>query len=107
MGLSGVVLLHFARAAAAAHTNVLQSAAEPRRFMALEVVQGDKHIRVHYRPADLGIAHIFAARHRHLHLIVTLDAVGNNDLAPGGHRVKAVKHGCVQMVQPVFAPADI
>ena len=107
MGLSGVVLLHFTRTAAAAHANVLQGATEARRFMALEMVQGYEHIRVHYRPADLGIAHIFAARHRHLHLIVTLDAVGNDDLAPGGHGVKAVDHGCVQMVQPVFAPADI
>ena len=107
MGLACVVLLHLACPAAASHADVLHRAAKACRFMALKVGQGDKHIRIHHRPADFGFLHIFAAFHRHQHLVVALDSVGNNHMAPGGHGVKPVQTCGVQMIQPVFPPAHI
>ena len=84
MGLAGVVLLHFSGPAAAAHADVLQRAAEARLLVALEMAQGDEHVGVHHGPADPGLLHIFAAAHRHLRLVVALEAVGDDDLAAGG-----------------------
>ena len=69
--------------------------------------QGDEHVRVHHRPPDLGVLHVLAARHRHLHLVVALQAVGNEDLTAGGHGIKAVEHGAVQVIQRVLPPAHI
>ena len=107
MGLPGVVLLHLTGPAAAAHADVLQRAAEARLLVALEMGQGDEHVRVHHRPADLGLLHIFAAAHRHLHLVVALEAVGDDDLAAGGQGGEPVEHGGVHVVQGVFPPAYI
>ena len=107
MGFSGVVLLHFPGPAAAAHADVLQRAAKTRRLVPLKMGQGDKHIGVHHRPADLGIFHIFATGHRYLSLIVALDAIGDNHLAPGGHGIEPIEHSGVQMIQAVLASAHI
>ena len=58
MRLSGTVHLHFSGAGTAAHTDVFQRAAEARRFMPLEMIQSDEHIRVHDGASDLGFLHI-------------------------------------------------
>ena len=107
VGLARVVLLHLTGAAAAAHADVLQAAAEARRLVPLEMGQGDEHIRVHDGAADLGVLHILAARHGHLHLVAALQTVGNDDLAAGGHGVEAVEHGAVHVVQGVLTPAHV
>ena len=107
MGLARVVLLHLTGAAAAAHADVLQAAAEARRLVPLEMGQGDEHVRVHDGAADLGVLHILAARHGHLHLVAALQTVGNDDLAAGGHGVEAVEHGAVHVIQRVLPPAHI
>ena len=75
--------------------------------MALEVGQGDKHVRVHDSPADLGVLHILAVHYRHLHLVIALQAVGNDDLAAGGHIVEAVDHGAVHVIQRVLPAAHV
>ena len=105
--LAGIVLLHLARAGAAAHAGVLQRAAEARLLMALEVVQGNKDVRVHDRAADLRILDIFAAHDRDLDLVGALEAVGDDDLTSGGQRGEAVFHCGVEMLQRVLSAADV
>ena len=80
VGLAGVVLLHLTGAAAAAHADIFQAAAEAGLFMSLKMSQRDKHIGVHNGAADLGVLHILAADHGNLYLIAALQAVGNDDL---------------------------
>ena len=106
-GLAGVVLLHLAGPGAAAHADVLQGAAHARLLMALEVGQGDEHVRVHHRPADLGGLHVLAALHRDLHLVVALQAVGDQDVAAGGIGGEAVDVGGFDVVQGVLPAAHV
>ena len=101
------MLFHLAGTAAAAHADVLQGTAEARLLMALEVGQGHKHIRIHDGASDLGLLHQLTAGHRHIHLVVSLQPVGNDDLTAGGHGVKAVDHGAVHVIQRIFPPAHI
>ena len=64
--------------------------ADPGVFMALEMGQRDDDIRIHQRPADLGLFNIVAPLDGNGNLIVALQAVGNQDMAAGGIRRKAV-----------------
>ena len=107
MGLAGVVLLHLAGAAAAAHADVLETSAEARRLVTLEVRQGDEDVGVHHGAADLGVFDILAALDRHLHLVVALQAVGDDDLAARRHRAEAVEIGGIHVVKRIFSSADI
>ena len=75
--------------------------------MALEVGQADEHIRVHDGTADLGGLAVFAARHRHLHLIRAAQAVGDEYLTAGGHGPEAVELGAVQVLQRVLAAGRV
>ena len=107
LGLAGGVLLHLARAAAAAHAQVLDGAAEAGGLVPLEVVQADDDVRVHDGPADLGLLHILAARHRHQRLVGALEAVGDDDLAAGGEGGEPVLIGRLDVLQRVLAAAHI
>ena len=106
-GLAGVVLLHLAGPGAAAHADVLQGAAHAGLLVALEVGQGDEHVRVHHRTADLGGLHILPALHGNLHLVVALQAVGDQDVAAGGVGGEAVDISRFDVVQGVFPAAHI
>ena len=106
-GLAAVVLFHFAGPGAAAHADVFQAAAEARLLVALEMGQGDEHIGVHHRPADLGLLYILAALYGDSHLVIALQTVGNNDMAAGGIGGKTVDVGRFHVIQRVFAAADI
>ena len=75
--------------------------------MALEVGQGDEHIRVHHRPADLGLLHIFAPRHGDLHIVGALQAVADEDGAAHRQRSKAVLPGALQVLQGVLPAAGV
>ena len=75
--------------------------------MPLEMAQGNEHIGVHDRPADLGLLHIDAALHRDLHIVGALEAVSNDDLAAGAEGRETVLIGGVHMLQGVLAPAHI
>ena len=76
-------------------------------LVALEVGQADEHIRVHDGAADLGGLAVFAAGHRHLHLIGAAQAVADEHLTAGGHGPEAVELGAGQMFQRVFAAAGV
>ena len=106
-GLAGVVLLHFAGPGAAAHADIFQASAHARLLVTLEVGQGNEHIRVHHRPADLGGLDVLAALHGHLYLVRALEAVGNEDVAAGGVGGEAVDIGGINVVQRVFPAAHI
>ena len=101
------MLLHLARTGTAAHADVLDGPAEAGRFVALEVGQADEHIRVHDGTADLGGLAVFAARHRHLHLIGAAQAVGDEHLTAGSHGPEAVELGTGQVLQRVLAAARV
>ena len=100
-------MFHLARPGAAAHADVFQGAAEAGLLVALEMGQGDEHVGVHHRPADLGLLHILAALHGDVHLVIALEAVGNDDVAAGGIGGKTVDIGRFQVIQRVFAAAHI
>jgi hypothetical protein len=105
--LAEAVLIHLAGAAAAAHADVLQRAAEARGLVALEVGQADEHVRVHDGAADVGLLHELAVRHGHVHLVGAAQAVADEDLAAGGHGVEAVEVGAVHVLKGVFAAARV
>ena len=105
--VSGGVLYHLARAGAAAHADVLESTAEAGGFVALEMGQADKDIRIHDGAADLCRLAVFAVRHRHLCLIGAAQAVRNDDLTAGGHGPEAVQLGTGEVLQCVLAAARI
>ena len=105
--VTGSVLLHLARAGTAAHADILDGTAEAGGLVALEVGQADEHIRVHDGTADLGGLAVFAARHRHLHLIGAAQTVGDEHLTAGGHGPEAVELGTGQVFQRVLAAARV
>ena len=106
-GLAGVVLLHLAGPAAAAHADVLETSAHAGLLMPLEVGEGDEDIRVHDGPADLGLLHVFAACHGDGDLVVALEAVADEDVAAGGVGGEAVDVGGLDVVQGVLPSAHI
>ena len=106
-GLAGVVLLHLTGARAAAHANILHSAAEACLLMALKVAERDEHVGIHDGAADLGLLHQFAAHYGDFHLVVALQAVGDDDLTAGGHRREAVEHGAVHVIQRILTTTHI
>ena len=101
------MLLHLAGPGAAAHADVLDGTPKAGRLVALEVGQADEHIRVHDGTADLGGLAVFAARHRHLHLIGAAQAVGDEHLTAGSHGPEAVELGTGQVFQRVLAAAGV
>ena len=82
--------LHLPGAGAAAHADILDRTADPGVFMALEMGQRDDDIRIHQRPADLGLFNIVAPLDGNGNLIVALQAVGDQDMAACGILRKAV-----------------
>ncbi len=106
-GLAAGVLLLLPRPGAAAHANILDSAAETGHLVALEMGQADKHVGVHNGPADLGLLHIFAPLYRDLHVVGALQAVADEDGAAHRQRRKAVLPGALQVLQGVFPAAGV
>src|SRR5699024_4301334 len=104
---AGAVHLHLACPGTASHADVFQRAAEAGGFMAFEMSQGNKNIRVHDRLSDLGFLHIFAAVYRHIGFVRTFQAVGDQDVASCGEGGETVGICAVQMIQGVFAAAYI
>ena len=105
-GLFALVHLGLAAAGAAAHADVLQRAAEAGALVALEMGQRDEHIRVHHGAADLRVFDILAVD-GHEHVVVALQAVGDDGLTAGDEGIVAVLIGQLQMIQRVLAPADV
>ena len=107
MGLAGTVLLHFSGPGAAAHADVFQSSAEAGGLMALEMRQGNEHIRVHHRLTDFGLLYIFAALHGNQRLVGAFQAVGNDHMTAGGEGGKSIFIGTFQMIQRIFPASHI
>ena len=101
------MLLHLARAAAAAHADVLHAAAKARALVALEVREADYDVGVHERMADLCLLHVLAVLDGNNRLVGALEAVGDNHLAAGGVRSEAVLVGAVDVLERVFATAHV
>ena len=106
-GLSAGVLLLLPCPGATAHTDVLNRSSKARHLVALEVSQGNKHVRVHYGPADLGFLYIFATYHRHFHVISALQAITNEKRATHGQRSKAIFPCALQMLQSILPAAGV
>ena len=106
-GLSRGVLLHLARARAAAHAQVLHAAAKAGLLVTLEVREADHDVGVHEGATDLGVLDVLAAHDGHLHLVEALEAVGDDGVAAGLKRVEAVGVGAVQVVERVLAAAHV
>ena len=105
--LAGGMLLHLAGTAAATHTQVLHGAAKTGLLMALKVGETNHNVGIHECLADLCLAHILTTLDRDERLVGTLEAVGDDDLATRGIRGKAVLVGGVDVLERVFAAADI
>ena len=105
--LAGRVLLHLACTAAAAHAQVLHTAAKAGLLVALEVREGDHDVRVHEGVADLGLVHVLAVLHRDEGLVGALEAVGYDHLAAGGVRGEAVLVRAVDVLERVLATAHV
>ena len=105
--VAGSVLLHLARAGAAAHADVLDGTAEAGGLVALEVGQADEDVRIHDGAADLSRLAVFAVGHRHLDFIGAAQAVADEDLTAGGHGPEAVLLRTGQMLQRILAAARI
>ena len=101
------MLLHLAGAAAATHTQVLHGAAKTGLLMALKMSEANHDIGIHERLANLGLVHVLAALDRNERLVGALEAVGDDDLTARGVRGKAVLVGGVDVLERVFAAADI
>ena len=98
---------HLAGAAAAAHADILDRAAEPGQFMPLEMAQGNENVRIHDRTSDKRGFENFTAVHGHFHIVRTLQAVADDDLAPRGQHGIAVFIGRSHMFQRILAPPYI
>ena len=105
--LAGSVLLHLARAGAAAHADVLERTAETGGLVALEVGQADEHVRIHDGAANFCGLAVFAVGHRHFHLIRAAQPVTDDHLTAGGHGPEAVQLGAGEVLQCVLAAARI
>lgn len=75
--------------------------------MHLEMREGDDDIGVCDGAADFSLLDIFAVFDRDERLVRALEAVGDQHMAPGHKRVKAVLIGGVEVVERVLAAADI
>ena len=101
------MLILLASAGAAAHADVLDGAAEAGHLVALEVGQADEHVRIHDGAADVSLLDVFAALHRHRHVVRALQAVADEDRAAHGQRREAVLPGALQVLQRILAAAGI
>ena len=101
------MLLHFARSGAAAHTDVFNSTAKPRRLMSFEMIQGNKHIRIHDGTTDLRILHIFAAFYRYLDVIRSLESIANDHGTSHRQRRETILPGTIHMLDGILTVAGV
>ena len=84
------MLLHLARAAAAAHADVLDRAAEARLLVPLEVREADEDVGVHDGAADLRRLQHAGVLDRHFEFVRAAQTVADDDLTARRRRVEAV-----------------
>ena len=101
------MLLHLARAAAAAHADILERSAEAGHFMPFEMRKADEDIRIHDGAADFRGLHIFAVLDGDIHFIRSAQTVADDDLAARRDGIEAVEIRAVHMLQRMLAAAGI
>ena len=104
--LAVAVLFHLTRSGTAAHTDILQGAAEACHLMALKMRQRNKHIRIHDRMADLGLLHILPVD-RNQRLVRPFQTVADDHMASRLIRRKTVYVGCLQMIERILPASHI
>ena len=102
-----IVLSHFSGTTSAAHTNILDCAAETGGFMSLEMSKTDEYVSVHYSTADSGSRTVFCIFYRNLHVIGTAKSVTDNDLTTSGDSIKAIQIRTIHVLQGIFAASRI
>ena len=105
--LAVAVLFHLTGPAAAAHADIFNSPAKAGHFMSFKMVQGNNDIRFCQRFTDLCLFQHFPVGNRHQRFIVALQSVGNDHMAAGAERIKAIGISRVQMFQGMLAAAHI
>ena len=105
--LAGGMLFHLASTTATTHANILNSTTKASSLMALEMSQADKYICIHYRPANFGCLANLTILYRYLHIISTLQAIANNNLATSRNAVKSVNISTFNMLQGILTAAWI
>ena len=107
MRFAVIVLLHFAGAAAAAHTDILYGAAEAGAFVTFKMCEGDEDVRIHNRPSDVSFGAVFTVRNRNKNIVGSAQAVTDEDLTSGGNGIEAVQAGAFEMFKRILAAARI
>ena len=102
-----VVLRHFSSAAAAAHTNILDSSAETSRFMPFKMGKTNENISIHNGTSNSGGGAIFCIFYRNFNVICSAKSVTDNDLTACGNGVKSVQICTVHMFQGIFTASWI
>ena len=106
-GLAVTMLLHLACTGTSSHPKVLQRSSETRALMALEVGQGNDHISITKGSSNLRFLDILSVPYRDEHLVVALDAIGDDDLATGCDCVETIEIGTIHMLQGILSATDI
>ena len=101
------MLSHFSGTASAAHTNILDCAAETGGFMSLEMSKTDEYVSVHYSTADSGSGAVFCIFYRNLHVIGTAKSVTDNDLTTSGDSIKAIQIRTIHVLQGILTASRI
>ena len=90
VGLAAVMLLHFSGTASAAHTYILNGTAETCHLMALEMIKGNEDVCIHNGTSYICFLAILRIGNIYDDVVSSPQTVGYNDLAAGGHGIKAV-----------------
>ena len=101
------MLSHFSGTASAAHTNILDCAAETGGFMSLEMSKTDEYVSVHYSTADSGSRTVFCIFYRNLHVIGTAKSVTDNNLAACRDGVKTIQIRAIHVLQGILTASRI
>ena len=89
-----------------AHAQILQRAANARALVALEVGQADDGVGVHGRAANERLLAVFPVD-GYGNMVVAQKAIGDDDMAAGLKRAKAIFKGGGQMIQRIAAHAGV
>ena len=101
------MLSHFSGTASAAHTNILDCAAETGGFMSLEMSKADEYVSVHYSTADSGSWTILRILYRNFYIICTAKSVTDNDLTTSGDSIKAIQIRTIHVLQGILTASRI
>ena len=104
---SFIMLVHFTGTAAAAHTDVFAGSAKTSALMPFEMRKGNQDICIHNGPADERGLTVLTVGYRDFHIILTAQAVSNDNMAAGGNRVETVELCVGQMIHRILAAAGI